>query len=351
MVKIETVHGSIEPDELGITLAHEHMLGDFTNWWNPPKEASKIPLIDAKITINNISELRRTPGSMKDNYIIVDVDLAIEELKPFKRLGGGSLVDLTLPGAGRDVLSLRRISEDTGVNIIAGTGWYVETTHPPIVRQKSVEELAEVMKQEITEGIEDTGIKAGIIGEIGCSYPLCSNEKKVLQAAARTQKETGASISIHNPAKDWREGQTYLDIIEKEGGTLERVTMLHMDHYNRDEMPLLGLKVDYHKEILNRGVTIAYDAFGRYQKFRKDGVSSPTDRERIAAIVELCKHGYDKQIVISQDVYLKLHLTRYGGQGYAYILRYIVPALKYAGVTDEQIRNMLVENPKRLLSF
>lgn len=127
--------------------------------------------------------------------------------------------------------------------------------------------------------------------------------------------------------------------------------MLHMDHYNRDEIPLLRLKVDYHKEILNRGVTIAYDAFGRYQRFRENGVSSPTDRERIAAIAELCKHGYEKQIVISHEVYLKIHLTRYGGQGYAYILRCIVPALKYAGVTDEQIRNILVENPKRLLSF
>jgi len=288
---------------------------------------------------------------MKDNYILVDVDLAIEELKPFKRMGGNSLVDLTLPGAGRDVLALRRISEDTGVNIIAGTGWYVETAHPPIVKQKSLKDLAEIMIQELVEGIDDTGIKASIMGEIGCSYPLHPDEKKVLQAAAQAQKETGACISIHNPAKDWREGQTYLDIIEKEGGNLEKVIMLHMDHYNRDEIPLLGLKVDYHKEILNRGVTIAYDAFGRYQKFRKDGVSSPTDRERVAAIVELCKQGYDKQIVISHDVYLKIHLTRYGGQGYAYILRYIVPALKYAGVTDKQIRNILVENPKRLLSF
>jgi phosphotriesterase-related protein len=80
-------------------------------------------------------------------------------------------------------------------------------------------------------------------------------------------------------------------------------------------------------------------------------VSSPTDRERITAILELCNQGYDKQVVISQDVFLKKHLTRYGGQGYAFILKYIVPALEYAGVSDKHIRNMLVENPKRLLSF
>lgn len=187
-MKVETVRGSIESDGLGITLIHEHMLGDFTNWWSPPKEASKIPLIDAKIAIKNISEFRRALGSAKDNYRLVDVDLAIKELKQFKGMGGSNLVDLTLPGAGRDVLSLRRISEDTGVNIIAGTGWYVEPTHPPIVKQKSVEELSEIMKQEIIEGIEDTGIKAGIIGEIGCSSPLCSQEKKVCRLLLELKK-------------------------------------------------------------------------------------------------------------------------------------------------------------------
>ena len=350
-MKINTVEGSTDPEDLGVTLSHEHMLADFTNWWSPPQDASKIPLVDAEITLENISEFRRNNGILKDNYRLDDVGLAIEELKTYKKSGGQSLVDLTLPGAGRDVLALKRISEDTGVTIICGTGWYVETTHPPEVKQKSVGELAEIMIEELVDGIDNTGIRAGIIGEIGCSYPFHPNEAKVLQAVAQAQKDTGACVSIHCPAKEWRDGHSYLDIIEKEGGDLERVIMLHMDHYNGDKIPLLGLNIEYNIEILERGVTIAYDAFGRYQRFTPEGVSSPTDRERIAAIVELCNQEYDKQIVISQDVFLKKHLTRYGGQGYAFILKYIVPALKYANVSDKQIRNMLVENPKRLLSF
>ena len=350
-MKINTVEGSIDPEHLGTTLSHEHMLADFTNWWSPPHEASKIPLVDAEITLDNISEFRRNNGYIKDNYRLDDIDLAIEELTLYKKSGGQSLVDLTLPGAGRDVMALKRISEDTGITIICGTGWYVETTHPPVVKQKSVEELAEIMIGELVEGVDNTGIRAGIIGEIGCSYPFHPNEAKVLRAVARAHVNTGACISIHCPAKEWRDGHRYLDILEREGGNLERVIMLHMDHYNGVKKPLMGLNIEYNKEILERGVTIAYDAFGRYQRFTFDGVSSPTDRERIVAIEELCNQDYDNQIVISQDVFLKKHLTRYGGQGYAFILNYIVPALKYANISDKQIRNMLVENPKRLLSF
>ncbi len=358
-MKINTVEGPIKSEDLGITLSHEHMIANFTNWWTPPQETSKIPFIDAEITLENISELRRNNGVIKDNYTLDDVDLAIEELKPFKKSGGQSIIELTLPGAGRDVLAMKRISEATGIAIVCGTGWYVESTHPPLVKKKSVEELAEIMIEELVEGIGDTGIRAGIIGEIGCSFPFHPDEAKVLQAVARAQTVTGACVSIHCPSEEWRrrykkyqrDGQRYLDIIEKEGGNLERVIMLHMDHYNREKRPQLGLNIEYNRKILERGVTIAYDAFGRYQRFTPDGMSSPTDRERIAAIVELCDQGYDGKIVISQDVFLKKHLTRYGGQGYAFILDFIVPALKFSEVSDKGIRNILEENPKRLLSF
>ena len=344
-MKIETVKGSIKPEELGITLPHEHLISDFTNWFRPPMEASKIPLIDAKINLGDLSELRRNSSPMKDNLRLLDVGAAIEELKAFKVMGGNSLVELTLPGVGRDILALRRISEYTGINIIAATGWYIGTTHPPIVKQKSMEELAEIIIHELVEGIDGTGMKAGIIGELGCSHPLQPDEKKVLQAAANAQKETKACINVH-PSVQQRNGQLYLDLIEKEGGNLEKVILSHMDSYSKDEMPSLGMDLDYPRELLQRGATIEYDWFGRFQ-----GIRTPTDRERIAAIVELCNQGYEEQILISNDVHHKIHLTRYSGQGYAYILKYIIPALKDVGITHKQIRKILVENPKRLLSF
>lgn len=292
--------------------------------------------------------------------MLTDVGVAIKELELFKKAGGDSLVDLTLPGIGRDVLAMKKISEVTGVNVVAATGWYVASSHPPLVRQKGVEELREIMVRELVEGIDETGIRAGVIGEIGCSSHLHSDEKKALQAAAQAQRQTEACLFLH--ITSWndfekiqiREGQTYLDVIEKEGGNLDKVVMGHMDSYNRDEMPPLGVDLDYHRSLLSRGITIAYDSLGKDLSWKDHifpGASYPSDRERIAAIVELCKQGYDKQILLSQDICMKTHLTMYGGYGYVYILKYLIPALKYAGVRGKQIRNIMVKNPERLLSF
>jgi phosphotriesterase-related protein len=350
-MKIQTVLGPIDPEKLGITLFHEHLIADFMCWWVPPNEASKLHSVDDKLGIEHISELRRGIGSVKDNYTLTDVQLAIKELYKYKLRDGNSLVELTLPGAGRDIWALKEISQKTDVHIIAGTGWYVQASHPPIIKEKDPEELSEIIVKELTHGIENTNIRAGTIGEIGCSSPLHDDEVKVLRAAALAQRKTGSSLSIHSPAKEWRDGHRYIDVIKEEGGNLEKVVMLHMDHFSREEPQSLGLMMDYHFELLKRGVTLAYDAFGRYQKFSENGSSSPTDRERIAAIVELCEKKYCNQLVISHDVFLKMHLKKYGGQGYDFILQYIVPTLLEWGLTNTELNNILIDNPKRLLSF
>jgi phosphotriesterase-related protein len=350
-MKIQTVLGPIDPKKLGVTLFHEHLIADFMCWWSAPSKASKLHIIDDRFGIEHISELRRGIGFIKDNYTLTDVQLAIKELQSFKLRDGNSLVELTLPGAGRDIWALKEISQKTGVNIIAGTGWYVQASHPSIIKEKEPEELSKIIVKELNEGIENTNIRAGIIGEIGCSAPLHDDEVKVLRAAALAQRKTGSSISIHSPAKEWRDGHRYVDVIKEEGGNLEKVIMLHMDHFSREEPPSLGLMMDYHIELLKRGITLAYDAFGRYQKFSEKGTSSPTDRERIAAIVELCEKKYSKQLVVSHDVFLKKHLKKYGGQGYDYLLQYIVPAFLEWGLNDTEINNILIYNPQRLLSF
>ncbi|MFW9825816.1 MAG: phosphotriesterase, partial [Candidatus Thorarchaeota archaeon] len=327
------------------------LIADFRCWWNPPTDASKLLVVDNKLGIEHISELRRGIGFIKDNYTLSDVHLAIEELQNYKLRDGQSLVELTLPGAGRDIWALKEISQKTGLNIIAGSGWYIQKSHPSYIKEKDSEKLSEIIIKELTEGIQNTNIRAGTIGEIGCSSPLHENEVKVLRAAALAQRKTGASLSIHSPAKEWRDGHRYIDIIKEEGGNLEKVVMLHMDHFSLEEPQSLGLMIDYHIELLKRGVTLAYDAFGRSQKFGENGSSSPTDRERIAAIVELCNKKYCKQLVVSHDVFLKMHLKKYGGQGYDFILQYIVPALIKWGLTDIEIKNILIDNPQKLLSF
>lgn len=357
MGRIETVRGSIEPDKLGITLPHEHVICDLTIAW-----ADKILSIPKQIdvvTLKDFSEIRENPMMMKDNLKLNDAKLAAQEIKAFKNAGGMSLVDVTT-SMGRDPLTLREISEEIDVHIIAATGWYIVGTHPSYVRNKSVEELREIILSDLHCGFNETGIKAGVIGEIGCSASLHPDEQKVLQAAAQAQRDTHTCLCVHisswdlNTKTKQRNGLIHLDIIEKEGGNPEKCVMCHMDYYDKPGIPLVGIDIDYHRTLLDRNATIEYDLFGRFDSSQDNifpGATFPSDRERIAAIVELCKGGYDKQLLLSQDVCQRIHYTMYGGKGYAFILKHIVPRLKYAGVSDKQIRNMLIENPKRLLTL
>jgi phosphotriesterase-related protein len=294
----------------------------------------------------------------------LDVNDAIAELQNYKVYGGNSLVEVSLPGMARDPVSLRKISMATGLNIVCGTGWYVESSHPAYVRVKSVDELAAIMIGELTTGIGNTGVKAGVMGEIGCSYPLTDDERKVLKAVARAQQKTGAGFTIHpggiyeqevvgkNEAgraikRPVRTINECLDLFQKEGADLSKMYVSHMDLWCSD--------LEYSKLLADRyGVTLSYDSFG--QEYYSEwigfpGCGSPHDRERVNALMSLLDAGLEKQLVVSHDVCEKILLVKYGGWGYAHILKNIIPWLVNEGATDKQIRAMTVENPKRLLSY
>ena len=189
--------GLITPDELGITLPHEHLLCDTSPWATISDEATKRRLFESPVSISILGQLRRDPYACKDNLKLLDIDLAIRELLHFRQAGGKSLVELTLEGIGRDPTALRRISLETGVNIIAGCGFYIDSSHPPLIRSMNVEQIAEEITKDITLGIGGSGIKAGIIGEIGTGWPITPNEENVLRAAAKAHHQTGAAINVH----------------------------------------------------------------------------------------------------------------------------------------------------------
>ena len=352
MKKVVTVDGNISPSELGITLPHEHLLWDFTCWCIPPDRFSKTPLIDAPVTLEILGDLRRDSLISKDNCRLYDVNIAISELTRYKKFGGSSLVDTTLPGIGRDPLAIRAISRATGVNVVCGTGWYVDASHPDYVKSKSVDELVTIMVRELTEGIDDTGIRTGVIGEIGCSDPLTKNERKVLQAAGRAQVKTGAPLNIHPALYNKKEeryvkkGGEPVDLIHNEGAESSKIYISHMDLTLSD--------LEYHRALIDKyGVTLSYDCFGNedYKESYSLGMGGLSDRQRVKALVELLKSGYEKHLMVSSDTCSKMQLRKYGGYGYAHILENIVPMLQFEGITQKQIRTMLVENPKRILSW
>lgn len=351
MAKVETVLGRVPSEDLGITLPHEHLLLDITCWCVKPSEASKLYLWDSPVTIEKLGVLRRDPQISKDAMQLTDESVAVEELGAFMKMGGRTLVDVTIAGLARDPKALERISIDTGVNIIMGSGFYLERSHPAFVKKNSAEELSEIIVRELMEGVNGSGIRAGVIGEIGCSSPITDEEKKVLKASALAQRETGRPLTVHPSIWDLgkralaKNENEILDLLLREDADLTKFYMSHMDY--------TCTQLDYQRHIMDEyKITIDYDTFGQegYPYSIFPGAFEPSDRQRIAAVIELCKEGYEKQLMLSQDICKKIHLLKYGGTGYAHILEDIVPELTLNGVTRTQINTMLVENPKRILA-
>ena len=362
MGTINTVKGSILPEKLGITTMHEHVFADLADiFYIAPQDPELRKYENSPVTMEILGLLRRNPSLTKQNCFINDEILSQKELKYFKNLGGDSIVDVTLEGMNRNIKKLKQVSIKTGLNIIAATGWYLYQAHPPYVKKKNIEELSNIMIQDLTEGIENetegtenSDIKAGVIGECGCSNPVPYHpqEKKVLQASAIAQSKTGAAFTIHPALIDVEKrigsvqcAEVYLDLIENYGCDL---TKLYLSHADRT-----CIYPDYHHRLLERGITLGFDCFGKnyYWDVAYVGAGGRSDSERVTGIVNLCKIGFDKQITLAQDCCFKTDLRKYGGFGYSHILRSIIPMLKISGVSNKQINNMLVENPKRLLAF
>jgi phosphotriesterase-related protein len=288
-----------------------------------------------------------------DNLRLDSVEDACNELLYFRRARGKSLVEVTPAGEGKNVKGLKQISMATGLNIICATGWFTEPAQPPMVKTATVAELANVMIRELTEGFEGLDIKAGVIGEIGCSEPLGENEKKVLAAAGQAQSKTGAPLTIHTALFDYvkrkppHSAPDELDILRRNDADLEKVYVSHMD-WTCDDL-------DYHGNLVDTyGVVVEYDTFGQdgvYENNVYFGAGGVTDKERVNALVELLNRGYAKHLMISHDVWEKMYLRKWGGYGYAHIAERIVPLLKHRGISDNQISTLTIENPKRIFSW
>ena len=193
---VQTVTGPIAPEQLGVTMPHEHLL-----LLNPsfvePLEASERHRAYEPVSERNIEWVRQYWTSNVDNLQLYDEETAREEAAWYYRAGGDTLIDPTTRYIARDPRALVRISRGSGVRIVSGTGFYVAETHPPDMGGRSEEDLAAEMIGELTEGIDYTGVRAGFIGEIGCFWPLRDDEQKVLRGAAMASIETGAAVMVH----------------------------------------------------------------------------------------------------------------------------------------------------------
>jgi len=348
--KIITVLGEIEPERAGITLPHEHIMVDTTSWYVEPEEMSKKILAHSKVTLSLLGKIRANPRLVLDNMVLDEIEVAIDELKEFKRWGGETIVSATSRGLARDPDILVAMARETGLNIIMGSGYYVYKTHPPNLTEGKIDEICDEIVRDITEGVGPSKIRAGIIGEIGISNPMYPEEEKVLRAAARAQIKTGVAISVH-PGLEGGTEMDILNILEEEGVDLNRVIMGHQDgrYPLRDDEN----KIKLHESMMKRGVYCEYDAWGRGWDYWE--VGAPPDYERIYAAKYLIERGCIKRLLFSHDVCTKTQLIKYGGYGYAHLLTNLPNMLRRTGLTEKEVNTIFntifIENPKEVLTF
>jgi phosphotriesterase-related protein len=245
--QVMTVIGPLPAADAGATLLHEHVICDMRTLMRSGQGSA-----GSAVTIGSAAEVRWDPYSSADNYLLDDIELAVEELDFFARAGGLTVVDCT-PSRYRDPLALREVAQRSGVNIVMGGGHYLAKSHPSGLGDQPLEGLAAEIIDEARDGVGDTGIRPGIIGEIGTGAPMTDAEERVLRAMAWAQSETGLTLTVH--VHPWgRGGHRVMDVLEAEGGSAERLILNHC--FVDLDQP------DYIDALLARGATCGYDMFG-----------------------------------------------------------------------------------------
>jgi phosphotriesterase-related protein len=334
--KVQTVLGLVEPSALGHTQPHEHLLVSLL----PPglRDAAADP-----IRLETLGNLRRNWTSNPDNLSLTSEAAATEEMHGYKAAGGGTIVDVTCDDMARTPEQLARISRTTGVHVVMGSGYYVAPNHPAEVENSSEEELAERIGRDVVEGVGDTGIKSGIVGEIGLSWPVEDNEAKALRAAAIAQRATGAALNVH-PGRDSAAPLDAVRIVREAGGDPDRTIISHIDR--------TLFSIEAMLELAATGCYLEFDLFGQESSFYPLApIDLPNDAARVNYLIQLIAAGYRDQLLISQDICTKTRLTRYGGEGYCHILENVLPLMERKGMSSEDIDALVVGNPARILTF
>jgi phosphotriesterase-related protein len=342
--QIQTVLGPVAAAAIGITLPHEHLLIDFKVMFAEPAGVGDRARAWAPLTLEILGWVRQNFNANLDNLRLTDERVATDEIRLFQHAGGRTVVDPTPPSLARDPAALARIARATGLNIVMGAGYYVAASHPPDMDRRTVDDLVRELVNDVTIGAGETGIPAGLIGEIGCTWPWRENEKKVVRAGVIAQRETGAVLMIH-PGRHPRAPMEIAEFVQKAGGDLRRTIMCHICRTIVDVKAVIDLA--------QTGIWIEYDLFGSETSYYPyhPSFDMPNDGGRMAHVLALIEAGHGGQLLLSHDIAYKTSLVKYGGFGYHHLLVNVVPRLRAKGVDDAGLRQLLVENPARAFAF
>jgi predicted metal-dependent phosphotriesterase family hydrolase len=312
---VRTVLGDIDPSELGVTYAHEHVVIDGGR-----------------------------PVLMEPDFDLGDVEAMTTEIAGAAGLGLQAIVDAMPCDAGRNVLKLAELSRRTGVHVIAPTGLHHDRYYGPAhwSHRLSAEDVAELFVLDITEGIDEldysgpvvrrTRHRAGVIKVAGSMDGPSERDRKVFEAAAIAHARTGVPILTH---------------CERGTGALEQVSLLtalgvHPSHVTLSHCDKIADR-DYHRQLLRAGVSLEYD-----QSFRSKEQPNPT----AALIAAMIDDGYGDRIVLGMDAARRGYYRVYGGSpGFGWLLDGFTPVLEAAGVDAAARRRLFVDNPARAFVF
>lgn len=343
--KVVTVDGPVEPSSLGVTLPHEHLSLDFSVVFTPHPDGA---MATAPLTIPNLGWVRQNPYSHRDNlkYCGAEVDsVMLGEVEQFRALGGGCIVENTTHGIRRNASLIKKLAHTSGVQMVAGTGFYVDVAQSSGARSLKTEQLTELISEELSNGSsDDSTVKCGIIGEVGCSFPLTEFERSSIRACAAAQAEFGCPVMFH-PGRHRSSPGEVLRLYAEAGGSVPQAVMGHLDRTIHDQSELL--------EFAELGSFLEYDLFGietSHYQLSLD-VDMPSDAQRIATIKFLHDAGLGERILLSHDIHTRHRLSAFGGHGFGHILKNVVPKMIDRGFSEEVVRGILTKNPQKWLTW
>jgi len=337
--KAQTVRGVVDPGGLGRTLMHEHLIWDI----RPPALAAAEDQ-GPEITRCNCWQINYGRVKVPRNFISQSIELATAEVGDMVAAGGETVVELSSGGLRPDPEGLAQVSESTGAHIVMGCGHYVDEYQDDANRDRTVDDFAAEMIDQVQVGAWGTDVRAGMIGEIGCQSPWTDLEKRVMQGALIAQAETGAALNVH-PGRDAEQPQEVMDFIAEHSGDAGRTVISHIDRTIFDHDRLFRLA--------DTGCVIEFDLFGQESSYYpwNPAIDMPNDAIRLRLMRALIERGHLDQIAISHDICYVTRLRRYGGHGYGHIFENTVPLMRERDFTEDEIDAILVETPKRLLTI
>ena len=355
---VNTVAGPLTPDELGPTTMHEHILTVRGQTWRN-RYLQRLPdapndIWDEPITLATRGLLQHNFTAQRANLALDDDRIATAELQDLAEAGGRSLVEASGIGLRGDPRRIAAAAATTGIQVIMSTGFYCTDFWPTTYHDATVDELTALLVRELTEGIDNTNIRAG---HIKCGVKtLDDREHRMLLAAAEASRHTGAPVTVH-PGSG--KGRRIARILLDAGLDPGRIVLAHADAYIVEsnlqrlvtDPAAWTISLDYHHELLDLGVTLSFDCFGQHWAEPDLGLVIENDWQRLTAITTFLREGFASQLVLGTDTFLPMLTRRGGGHGYRHLFAHVLPWMRTIGIPETDIEQMTTTNPRRLLTM